>query len=232
MSEHHKLARLCLDSYHKPDGFTKLVSLSSNDISFISAKKTDTQAYIVSDKDKNITTVFFPGTNSIRDAIQDIKIRRVETVGSLKIHRGFLQAANSIWPLLKPHLEQLQSHKVIFTGHSLGGALATIIAIRYFTPDELVTFGQPRVGGERLKKVLDKINYYRYVNASDIVPRHPWLAFGYRHHGELRYASTNGHRWKNPSWFEMFFDRLIIRRPVSDHYITSYCKKLRTKNAS
>ncbi len=55
------------------------------------------------------------------------------------------------------------SRRVWFTGHSLGGALATLAAGRYERAPEVYTFGAPRVGdGEHVKSLDTPV--YRFVN--------------------------------------------------------------------
>jgi hypothetical protein len=97
-------------------------------------------------------------------------------------HSGFLKGAREIYPLLRP---ALHSGPLWLTGHSLGGALATLVAammVRDGIPlTGLVTFGCPRVGyglEERLKAVPFQ---QRWVHGTDCVPSHPWTVWGYRH---------------------------------------------------
>jgi pimeloyl-ACP methyl ester carboxylesterase len=75
------------------------------------------------------------------------------------------------------------THRVIITGHSLGGAVASIIAahLQDHIPDlHLVTFGSPRPGGSRFSKRL-KLPHHRYVHGDDIVPHLPSRLLGFRH---------------------------------------------------
>ena len=72
---------------------------------------------------------------------------------------------------------------VVVTGHSLGGAVATIMAAQLqdqLPLLELVTFGSPRPGGRKLRKRL-RVPHHRYRHASDIVPEMPLWVAGYRH---------------------------------------------------
>ena len=75
--------------------------------------------------------------------------------------------------------------------------MATICAYRcqvspiWTNPQELHTFGSPRVG---CKKYINhaKITHYRWVQNNDIVTRVPPAWFGYRHGGEEIYIDRNG----------------------------------------
>ncbi|GMR33359.1 hypothetical protein PMAYCL1PPCAC_03554, partial [Pristionchus mayeri] len=74
-----------------------------------------------------------------------------------------------------------RDHRVLFTGHSIGGAFATLAAVkthvkRLRPPHEisLITFGAPRVGDAVFAHVAEVIwDSWRVVNGSDPVPHHP-----------------------------------------------------------
>lgn len=72
---------------------------------------------------------------------------------------------------------------LILTGHSLGGAVATIIAaqLQGRIPNlTLVTFGSPRPGGRRFRERF-KVPHFRYVHGQDVVPHLPSNLLGFRH---------------------------------------------------
>uniref|UniRef100_A0A1I7ZCH7 Lipase_3 domain-containing protein n=1 Tax=Steinernema glaseri TaxID=37863 RepID=A0A1I7ZCH7_9BILA len=81
--------------------------------------------------------------------------------------------------LTDPHMKD---YSVIFTGHSLGGALASIAAMRCVLDGrrtteqvKLVTFGQPRVGNVDFAMKHDELVPYsfRVVHRLDVVPHLP-----------------------------------------------------------
>ena len=121
-----------------------------------------------------------------------------ETVGH--VHRGFKKEVDDLWPLLEKMLvenKQNLAKKLWFTGHSLGGAMASIAAGRCLLshidtqPEQVHTFGSPRVGTKRYINHA-KIDYYRWVNNNDIVPRSPPAWLGYRHSGQEVYLDSDG----------------------------------------
>ena len=75
-----------------------------------------------------------------------------ETVS--RVHKGFKGQVDELWPAIREDLTRTQNKNkdVWFTGHSLGAAMATIMASRcmFFelvpNPEELYTYGSPRVG--------------------------------------------------------------------------------------
>ena len=100
-------------------------------------------------------------------------------------HAGFLKGARAIWPTIAPFL--LVDEPVYLTGHSLGGALATItgaaMAVRGKALAGLYTFGAPRAGFRSIGVKLSGVPSRQFVHGIDCVPSHPWPIWGYRHVG-------------------------------------------------
>lgn len=70
-------------------------------------------------------------------------------------------------------------YPVVVTGHSLGGALATLAAVdvtlnRPHVPVDLYTFGAPRIGNKAFAQWFDAQiqDSIRLVNNSDVVPQY------------------------------------------------------------
>ena len=105
-----------------------------------------------------------------------------------KVHSGFLQAFTEIAPLLDALVENRSPQQRIWlTGHSLGGALATLAAA-HLGPDTiqgLYTFGCPRVGDSAFASTLPTQSYIRFVHRDDWVPTVPPGILGYVHAGTL-----------------------------------------------
>ena len=102
----------------------------------------------------------------------DLKMFPVKHHLGGRVHRGFYAEYDKVIPGIK---EALAKHnkkgtKTIWvTGHSLGGAMAVLVAAELQPNGGLHTFGQPRVGNAEFLKSLDGIKYYRYRNNNDIV---------------------------------------------------------------
>lgn len=110
----------------------------------------------------------FDGT----DILTDLKIRTKNGA-----HRGFTEAYYKVQDAMHD-MVGVDHRGIIFTGHSLGGALAQIASDRLFAgPISTVTFGSPRVY-LRDQPTLQP-SHYRIVNGWDIVPRLP--IYPYRH---------------------------------------------------
>ena len=155
-----------------------------------------------------------------------------ETVG--RVHRGFKREVDDLWPEMRDLIANSEQ-TLWFTGHSLGGAMATICAGRCrldhipAMPEEVYTFGSPRVGTKCYVQSAG-IAHVRWVNNNDIVTRVPPTWLRYRHTGERMYLNRNGDvrkmtkrqrakdRWKG------FTSGLGRRRldMFSDHAIAGY----------
>ena len=105
-------------------------------------------------------------------------------VNGVRVHSGFLRQyismrSNMISSVFRM-IWKKQNKKIVFTGHSLGGALATLCgaAVKNEMPDlhvSVYTFGSPRVGNKLFAKVFDDVDVsVRCVNGSDIVPTIPY----------------------------------------------------------
>lgn len=137
------------------------------------------QAYIFSNKDDCVVACRGTEPTEWNDVKADLKLIKVpaETVG--EVHRGFKKEVDDLWPTMMPVVKKLgakQTHHVDiwFTGHSLGGAMATIVASRLYLdidcpdPAELHTFGSPRVGDKDYVGCFN-FTHHRHVNNNDIV---------------------------------------------------------------
>lgn len=160
----------------------------------------------------------------------------VSTFG--RVHSGFNQEVNDIWPLMEKLLED-NSLPAWFCGHSLGAAMATICAYRcqvssiWTNPRELHTFGSPRVG---CKKYINhaKIEHYRWVQNNDIVTRVPPTWLGYRHGGNEIYIDRNGRikrltgLWRSRDRWRGFLKGLGFGKfdLLSDHSMRLYAENI------
>jgi len=91
------------------------------------------------------------------------------------VHDGFSAAALAVSDQVSAWLEAYGapiSESIIFAGHSLGGAVATVLATLYM-PHSLVTIGTPRVGDTDFCDALSGINLRRYQNCADLVTNVP-----------------------------------------------------------
>lgn len=152
----------------------------------------ETQCFIGSTP--QVILVSFRGTESLGDWLGNLNAFGTQKPYG-RVHRGFWAAFQDIREHLDEAFSQLPSHPVVITGHSLGGALATIAAAEWQEDRQILgvyTFGQPRVGQEDFRDYMSanlRNRFYRFVNDDDIVPRVPP---GYAHVGRLFHFDEDG----------------------------------------
>lgn len=150
--------------------------------------------------------VVFRGTESddIQDPLINIdagkeKSNFINAPDEVRVHRGFQNFVfnDNVAAQIEETVLDMNGGpegEVIFSGHSLGGAAAQIMAT-YFAdkyPDMKVTminFGAPRVGNMAFKEwsenELDNLACWRFVLQRDLVPRGFPNFMGYYHAGHL-----------------------------------------------
>lgn len=116
------------------------------------------------------------GTSNIENAMVDISLRlMIDRNTGVRLHQGFAFAAKQVYAKLKPLLKP--DHKINVTGHSMGGAVALILAMYLdadqFNIEQVITFGQPKVTNISGAKKIQHINVIRVVTPSDLVPLVP-----------------------------------------------------------
>lgn len=208
-------------------------------INGFTSQKTGTQAFLVVKDDKSYAVLAFRGTEkNWRDIQTDILARRVKTPKG-KIHVGFQSAFESVEKEIKKSLALVKEIPLYITGHSLGGALATVATqnlewdARF--ADQIAacyTFGSPRVGNDEYDSSI-KSMFYRIVNTTDIVTIVPLLLMGFVHVGDVRFLLRNKGEFKRsiPIHRRLFFFLgaalfSFFAPLVEDHAIKEYRQKL------
>jgi len=173
--------------------------------------------------------------NDIKADLQALPVL-AETVS--RVHRGFKAEVDELWPMILEDVKKAKQ-KLWFCGHSLGAAMATIMASRCHlyegipAVEELYTYGSPRVGWRKYVNSLN-VTHHRWVNNNDIVTRVPLKIMLYVHHGEQHYLNTWGNV-RNPTGFQMVKDRFrgmwrgLLAGKIdnfSDHSMVEYVKHL------
>lgn len=150
-----------------------------------------------------------------------------------KVHAGFHAEWERARFLVEASLVAMGSDLVWLTGHSLGGALATIAAsyldTRHFghPVGGVYTFGAPRCGDARFAESLPQL--WRFAAPGDLVTAMPPLLAGYRHGGHLQYLDSDGHIRTSPSWRDRI--RALWRRgSEAGHSIDNYVELLEMRD--
>ncbi len=161
--------------------------------------KASTHCFVASGR--GTTVVAFAGTDPIVLAnwITDFDAH----IGTTQTAQGYQVAAEAVWPRLKNLLSVPEGGRrtVFVTGHSLGGALAALIAHRIDREGvaEVVavyTFGMPRPASKRFadEQYNPRLGSrtYRLVHGEDLVPTVAPTELGFHHLGRHLHCERGG----------------------------------------
>lgn len=123
------------------------------------------------------------GTQELADFLTDARAQQVPLAsdeGQGKAHKGFYNSFKLIKAFYDRYLQRFYikgTHKIVIVGHSLGGAIATLVAewVRRKYGDNVIlyTYGSPRVGTESFVKGASALTHYRMVSHYDPIPTVP-----------------------------------------------------------
>ena len=168
-------------------------------LAFIRGKRSviDLQFMYLQKKDeksgKNLITIVFQGSQEPQDWMTNLSFKDINFLKRGNVHSGFYQAFRLFFQTLRKYSKDTnnnipnlvfdnidvfnQTSKITLTGHSLGGALATLTSCYLLELGikseniEVYTFGAPPVGTiDYCNYYKDKLAIYRLVNSDDVVP--------------------------------------------------------------
>jgi hypothetical protein len=222
-----RLARYSELAYERPEAVR--AALPGAEVTFLD--RDHTQAYVIETAPgiANETVVAFRGTQvfadpSLADMLSNLWFRR-RPWDPGRVHRGYREALLDIAQELKRPLYSGR-RPLYFTGHSMGGALATLASTLAPGPSATYSFGAPRVGDGAFARGLT--NLVRVVHGADIAPRYP-LPLGYRHGGQVWHLSRAGTLTPGlpPGWhLRLPLTPGAFARALLDHRASEYARKL------
>lgn len=144
---------------------------------------TDTQAFI--SHHDHVILIAVRGTASRSDGLRDANAHQVAFVeGVGKVHEGFYGAYRAMRDFALHYLDRFYiGQRIIICGHSLGGAIALLLAesLRripgYDRNILLYTYGAPRAADSEFTDGASSLVHHRIVNHNDPVPSvpAPWM---------------------------------------------------------
>ncbi|KAM7462315.1 hypothetical protein LguiA_030436 [Lonicera macranthoides] len=227
-------------------------------ICFLDNPTTDTQVAIWRDSERKRLVVAFRGTEQTRwkDLMTDLMLvpagLNPERIGGdfkqeVQVHSGFLSAYDSVRSrmisLIKlavgytdDSAQPLSKWHIYVTGHSLGGALATLLALELSSSQlakrgaisvTMYNFGSPRVGNKKFAEVYNKKvkDSWRVVNHRDIIPTVPRL-MGYCHVAQPVYLAAGNvkNALENLELLEDGYDVDVLGESTPDVLVNEFMK--------
>ncbi|KAF7361129.1 Alpha/beta-hydrolase [Mycena sanguinolenta] len=171
---------------------------------------TDTHGYVARDDKRKEIVVAFRGTVTPQNFITDglgllvdwnSTVTKVAAPDGTKVHFGFQTAWSTVCTsTIAAVTTELAAHKdysIVVTGHSLGGALASLAGVtlqKTFPNTEVryYTYGQPRTGNAAyatwVNTIIGPNKSYRVVHSLDGVPTMAPELLGFAHHSTEYWA--------------------------------------------
>lgn len=156
----------------------------------------DAEGFTAYDTSTKAILVAFAGTDplSVIDWANDLSTWMVSypACSSCKVHQGFWETykavRTTVWNNVNSLRSKYNTNKVVITGHSLGGAIASHCAMDFYDylgiePYGVYTFGSPRVGNSQFSSYYKSRvkNTYRITHQKDMVLYVPFYNWGFRH---------------------------------------------------
>ncbi len=201
--------KVTLDNWTCGEPCTSNLGVSS--VSKIENELLDTFAFVTYNAKDNEIVVSFRGTNGadFMNWITNIVYYRVQyedVIGS-QVHSGFYTAYTAVrTQVISAVKNLLDAHGVntpiLFTGHSLGGALATFaiidvkLTLKPLGTLRFYSFGSPRIGNDVFTDYFMNLFpsvYQRVTHYTDVVVQIPPRQMGFNHAGnEVWYYNDQG----------------------------------------
>ena len=213
--------REILKGYNSPMQFDK----------FFQDKSTSTEAFIAINHDESKVILAFRGSQELRDYKTCANIKLVPfTGGQGKVSSGFLKAWNNVKDQILLRLGQIitdpSKYTLVITGHSLGGAIATIASVDIFNyfkykyqkvPGQfiMVNFGAPIVGNKDFANMYNSLTSSGLSSRLYIDPNDPinnWVNFFL---SKVGYADVTGR---------------TLTEKMNNHSISDYLKRYKPSN--
>ncbi|KAH6688996.1 Alpha/Beta hydrolase protein [Plectosphaerella plurivora] len=163
-------------------------------VASIEAPRSGLGAVVAVDHARRAIVLSIRGSANVRNWITNLQFTFSscsDLAKNCKVHNGFGDAwaeiRTTVLDAIRTTRAANPTYSIVTTGHSLGGAVATIAAayIRKVenTPVDIYSFGSPRAGNDYFANFVTAQAgaEFRLTHGADPVPRLPPILFGYRH---------------------------------------------------
>jgi hypothetical protein len=145
-----------------------------------------------------------------------------DCVSSIGFWQSWLESKTGVLAAVATARKQYPGFKVVATGHSLGGALASLAAgvlRKQGVVTDLYTYGAPKIG---LKGLSENLNSgpmgqtFRVTHKNDPVPKLPPALLGYRHISPEYYVTSGNDKIPGTSDVNMLTGSLNLKGNEGD----------------
>ena len=142
-------------------------------------------------------TIFasFRGSVNIQNWIDNIHVSQIQPYNNtdISVEKGFYNLFTNLKDEVIKEIQDVSkkynTRELLITGHSLGGALSTLLTFEMLYVEntnmniKLITFGSPRVGNEYFVSIFNEYSIYcnRITHYYDMVPHIPQEFLNYVH---------------------------------------------------
>lgn len=205
--------------------------------------KTDAQYFVERDDKAKVQYIAIRGTANKKNVLEDVEMRIREDLSlAIPVHAGFDATARTLYADMQPDLRK--DYTTYITGHSLGGAIAALLAIHMiddgYKVEKVVTFGQPKF---TTKAGVDKLGFLtlvRVVDENDIVPMLPPTTIVNRLYGVYEHAGPEVILLEGPRYVFLpthdadrisvgEFGRSLKLADLKDHHMDNYLRRIEAK---
>ncbi len=212
----------------------------ADQVTKVDTPDTHSRFLVIQDPDADRQYVVVRGTANFLNVLSDVNVDVVDdSLAGVPVHEGFMLAALEVAAAAEGLLHP--DRAIVLTGHSLGGAVAAILAMEFAAKGRnilsVVTFGQPKVTTDAGVQAWRHLPLLRVVDRLDPVPRVPVHGLHgvapavYQHFGRevvLLNRRRYIHRPEDVAELEdaeSAWD-VVWNQEVSDHYMDSYLSRI------
>jgi len=193
----------------------RMKDFDSNEINYVNF-------FTVVDDTDNTFYVVFRGThmNSFKYRMKNLLISLnfnlvYDKEKNCKIHNGYKKCGKTMYDALFFKIKEKydEGYNLVFTGHSLGGAVAQYVASNIDIDCDVYTFGAPRVAEDYFFHSSDSnISYYEYITKNDMICDFPSAIISFREYIEINYDGSIEKKIKsNRCWISTVIYLLEIK---------------------